>query len=250
MPPSTVTSARRRPPAPAGTSAAARVLDWIERHIADHGLGIGAALPTELELAAAAGASRSSVREALTALKVLGIIRSRRKGGIRIIRDPVLLRLRSYFAEQYASPEQFRDAMEFRAAMEWGLGPFMLDRISPATLAALRQVVAAAAAAPPEPGRLEAAETRFHTLLASAGGNPLASLFARLYVPIFGSEAAVQPATAPDRNDTAEWVAQHTPLLDALAARDAKAFFAHLKEHLQPYLKTTVPPVRKGTAHA
>ncbi|MFW5856510.1 MAG: FadR/GntR family transcriptional regulator, partial [Planctomycetota bacterium] len=75
-------------------TAAGRVLAWIEARIDTDGLGVGDGLPREQEIAEAVGVGRSSVREALTTLKVLGIIEQRRKGGIRIVRDPVLLGLR------------------------------------------------------------------------------------------------------------------------------------------------------------
>ena len=111
-------------------SAAERVLNWLERHIERQDLGPGDSLPKEVEIAAATKTGRSSVREALTALKALGIIASRRKGGIRIVRHPILLGLRGYFAEHYDFRERYLDAREFRAAMEWGLGEIIFANIS------------------------------------------------------------------------------------------------------------------------
>ena len=69
--------------------ARSRVLLWIEQYIRANKPGVGEALPAELEIARSLRVGRSSVREALSALKVLGIVQSRRKGGIRVIRDPV-----------------------------------------------------------------------------------------------------------------------------------------------------------------
>ncbi len=76
----------RRTTQPAGGgSRAEHVVEWLLRHIDRRDLRPGDALPKELEIAEAAGVARSSVREALTALKVLGIVRSRRKGGLRMV---------------------------------------------------------------------------------------------------------------------------------------------------------------------
>jgi len=213
--------------------AAGHALAWLERHIADRHLAPGDALPTELEIAAAAGVGRSSVREALTALKVLGIIRSRRKGGIRIIRDPVLLELRPYFSEHYDSTARFEDAMEFRAAIEWGLAPLTLARIRPDTLAALRAVLhtIAAAKTPPQ-AAVEAAEVRFHTLLTQGSGNRLAGLFARLYVPIFAPEHTASSAWTDAPAEVARWLQEHGALIDALAAGDTRRFLRLLKKHV------------------
>ena len=240
MPPRRATPAKpsARPsraatPGRAEPDAAGRALAWLERHIAGRQLTPGDALPTELEIAAAAGVGRSSVREALTALKVLGIIRSRRKGGIRIIRDPVLLELRPYFAERYDSVARFEDAMEFRAAIEWGLTPLTLARIKPDTLAALRAVLqTVAAASTPAQAAVEAAEVRFHTLLTQGSGNRLAGLFARLYVPIFAPEHTASSAWTDAPAEVARWLQEHGALIDALAAGDARRFLCLLKKHV------------------
>ena len=166
-------------------NAAERVLAWIGRRIRDGRLGPGDPLPGEIEIAAATGAGRSSVREALTAMKALGIIRSRRKGGITIIRAPVLLELRKYFGERYDSRALLLDALEFRAAMEWGFGPLALARVGPATLQALRGIVREAADQARSMDDLNGAEARFHTALMDGCCNQLAGLFAHLYTPIF-----------------------------------------------------------------
>ena len=81
-------------------TASEQVLEWIEAYIRENRLGVGDALPREYDIMEKTGTGRGSVREALTTLKVLGIIQSKRKGGIRIIRDPVMLGLRHYFAKQ------------------------------------------------------------------------------------------------------------------------------------------------------
>lgn len=205
---------------------------WVERYIRERRLAVGDALPTELEIAAAAGVGRSSVREALTALKVLGVIESRRKGGIRLVRDPVLLELRHYFSDRLDEPGIFADAMEFRAVLEWGLGPLMLAKCSEATLRTLRDTVATVAANAKEWTAINAAEIRFHTVLATCCGNRLATLFTRLYLPVFAPENP----RALTADDIQLWVAQHRPLVDALAAQDHEAFFAALRQHTHSYM--------------
>lgn len=217
-------------------SAAERALTWIEDHVHAHGLTPGDTLPGELEIAEAAGVGRSSVREALTVLKVLGIIESRRKEGIRIVRDPVLLELRHYFARDLDAPERFADALEFRAAMEWGLGPVMLARVSAADIRMLRAIVREVEHA----RRLEdvhRAEVRFHTVLTAACGNRLGTLFSHLYAPLFmarWSDDLHRPATAAERH---RWVRQHEGLINSLERRDRAGFLRQLKAHAHPYMR-------------
>ena len=60
--------------------ARSRVLLWIEQYIRANKPGVGEALPAELEIARSLRVGRSSVREALSALKVLGIVQSAPQG--------------------------------------------------------------------------------------------------------------------------------------------------------------------------
>src|SRR3954453_21042046 len=59
-----------------GTRAWRSVLEHIEADLLDGRLGPGDRLPSERELAATLGVGRSSVREALRVLEVMGLIRT------------------------------------------------------------------------------------------------------------------------------------------------------------------------------
>ncbi len=218
------------------SSAAEQALQWIEEHIAERQLTVGDALPAELEIAAATGVGRSSVREALTALKVLGIIQSKRKGGIRIVRDPVLLELRHYFDNDLDAAGRYADAMEFRAALEWGLGPLALARIKKKTIRQLRRLLREVAAQPSETVDVMASEIRFHWILTAGCGNRLAALFAHLYGPIFQDcrEARPRPRSAVE---ITAWLEQHGEIVDALEAGDEQTFLKALKRHTHVYMR-------------
>ncbi len=218
---------------PQPAAAAEQALRWLEGLIREQRLGVGDALPAELVIAKAARVGRSSVREALTALKVLGIIASRRRGGIRIVRDPVLLELRHYFAGPLATRAAYADAMEFRAALEWGLGPLMLAHVNAKTVRALRGILDSVAAAAPDWATVHGAEIRFHTTLTASCGNALAKLFAHLYTPIF-TLTTQDPPTAVD---IAQWLQEHRVLADALERRDAAAFLKALRHHTHVYMR-------------
>lgn len=214
-------------------AASARVLAWLERRLRGRRPGQADALPSELEIARAAGVGRSSVREALTALKVLGIVESRRKGGLRLLRDPVLLQLRHYFGGRIEAPDGYADAMEFRAALEWGLGPLMLARHGAGTIRRMRAAIEAVSSGPREWATINAAEIRFHTALTEGCGNRLAMLFTHLYQPLF----AVAASTPPTPSDLGRWIRMHQAMVDALASRDRGRFLAALRSHTHNYMR-------------
>ena len=214
-------------------SADEHVLDWIQQYIAKHGLKPGDSLPKEIEIAKAANTGRSSVREALTALKILGIIVTRRKGGIRIIRDPVLLELRHYFSERYASMKRLNAAMEFRSAMERGFSEVIFAHIRKPAVSALQKVLNRITESPVQTVDLHAAETEFHTLLLNASGNELAGLFSHIYGPVFGSVEQPKWTAA----DVRLWLSQHKCIVDAIERRDRNSFIKSIGIHTRSYMR-------------
>ena len=214
-------------------SADEHVLDWIQQYIARRDLKPGDALPKEMEIAKTAGTGRSSVREALTALKILGITVTRRKGGIRIVRDPVLLELRHYFGERYASKKRLRTAMEFRAAMERGFSEVIFAHIRRPAVCALRAILQRVTKSPVGTVDLLAAETEFHTLLLNGSGNELAGLFSHIYGPIFGSEAQAKWKS----DDIRLWLSQHGDIVAAIEKHDRRGFMKCIDEHTRSYMR-------------
>jgi GntR family transcriptional regulator, transcriptional repressor for pyruvate dehydrogenase complex len=210
-------------------TSAEKVLDWVQRHIAENHLTVGSALPTELEIAKAVGVGRSSVREALTALKALGIIQSRRKGGIRLTRTPVLLQLREYLQERYDSRERYHEAMEFRAVLEQGLAEVMFDRIKPDEIEKLKHIIARLQTSPK--GDLASAERTFHSQLVVSARNRLAGLHSFLFTPIFFQKGKASPT------EIDLWVNQHRPLVEALEKKDLDGFVAAMRVHTDPYIR-------------
>jgi|GEM_PF-1090428 len=218
---------------PGGRDVASRVLLWLQGHIQKKKLSVGDALPGELDIAEQVGVGRSSVREALSALKVLGIIESQRKGGIRIVRDPVLLELRSYFSSPFETRRQYKDAREFRAALEWGLGPLMMDRVNAKTIRALRSEIKKVDDGVTDWASIHTAEVRFHTALTASCGNRLATLFAHLYGPLFTVETKRGPTPAYAQS----WVEQHKFLVDTLESGDEDQFLEALRSHTHGYMR-------------
>jgi GntR family transcriptional regulator len=71
----------------------------LRAHVVDAGLAPGDALPTEMELVAAFGVSRSTAREALARLQRDGLIERRRARGTRVAARP--------FVEPFAWPDSY-----------------------------------------------------------------------------------------------------------------------------------------------
>jgi GntR family transcriptional repressor for pyruvate dehydrogenase complex len=210
-----------------------RVLEWIQHYIESRDLKPGDALPKELEMAESIGVARSSVREALTALKALGIITSRKKGGIRIVREPVLLGMREYLTVKYATKDCFFDAMEFRAVLEHGLAELIFRQISRREVASLRKILDDLDNAPNGEADVWNAEKRFHTILTSASRNKLAQLLCALYTPVFDTIQDVEKVDYTPK----DWVREHTPFVESLEKNDKDGFMNQMRTHTIPYVR-------------
>ncbi len=219
---------------PLPATSTERVLEWIQQYIEARNLTPGDALPKELEIAQSVGVARSSVREALTALKALGIITSRKKGGIRIVREPVLLGMREYLTVKYNSKACFFDAMEFRAVLESGLAELIFRQISRKEVAALRKILDELSTLPGSAGVWDA-EKRFHTILTSASRNKLAQLLCALYQPVFDTIQDVENKEYTCK----DWVQEHTPFVEALEKNDKDSFMTVVRNHTLPYVRLT-----------
>lgn len=135
-------STRRRPLAAAGTADTGlfelvksqkfymQIVAQIRKRIEDGRLAPGERLPTERELCASFGASRASIREALSALEILGAIESRGGRGkyIRVRPGPAddpagEEALRRFFADDSAF-----ELFEARVAIEPEMAALAADR--------------------------------------------------------------------------------------------------------------------------
>jgi DNA-binding FadR family transcriptional regulator len=205
-----------------------RVIAWLRAHIADRGLRPGDALPRELDIAAKLGVARSSVREALIALRVLGLIETRKRVGMRLLREPILLELRDWFTPRYDGSWRIDEAQEFRAVIEQGLIELIFAHITDAEVAQLRRLLEAVDERT-STAEIHAAETRFHRFLMKASRSKLALLFSALLTPMF--ESFIAPYSA------AEWRQDHAGLVDTLERRDSVGFARAMRAHTVHYLR-------------
>jgi DNA-binding FadR family transcriptional regulator len=209
-------------------SSIERVIAWLRGHIADGDLKPGDPLPREIDIAAAVGVARSSVREALTGLRALGLIDSRRRGGMRLLREPVLLDLREWFAPSYDSKPRHEEALEFRAVVEQGLIELVFARITDAEIAQLRKLFDSLAEDSPDAAVIEV-EKRFHRLLMKASRNKLAILLSALITPVFD--------TVTSSYSVEQFRRDHLALVVSLERRDREAFTRAMRAHTSPYLR-------------
>ncbi len=216
-------------------SLAQGVVEALAGRIRDGALKPGERLPTEGQLMAAFGVSRTVVRESLSRLQASGLVHTRHGIG-------------SFVADLGAAPESFRIApeqletlrdviavLELRIGIETEAAGLAAQRRSEQNLAVMRQALDEFAQAVAEGRDAVAADFRFHGEIARATHNAhFTTLLATLGTNII-PRARLQAAGPPDAERLAylrRVNAEHESILDAIAAGDAEAARAAMRTHL------------------
>ena len=124
----------------------ASLVDKVENRLVEilkeKNLKVGDSIPKELDLSEALGVSRTVVREALTRLRLMGLIETKKKSG-SVITSPDLFGIMSKSMDPHIlSQETLKEIFEIRLVLEIGMADFLFQRITKEDLEELKEIVA------------------------------------------------------------------------------------------------------------
>ncbi|WP_406005546.1 FadR family transcriptional regulator [Streptomyces sp. NBC_00637] len=217
------------PAAPKGT-VTQRAIDRIKAMITDGSLEPGQRLPTERDLAVELGISRSSMREAIRALTVLGVLEARHGSGIYVTALDAgdLLETFGVVADLSRGP-RLVELLQVRRILESTATALAAARITPERLAVVEGHLAAMNATE-DPEEILAHDLEFHRAIAAAAGNEtMAAILDGLSSRTFRARVwrGYQEEGAFDRTRR-----EHAAIHRALAARDPDAARAAAAAHV------------------
>jgi GntR family transcriptional repressor for pyruvate dehydrogenase complex len=207
----------------------ARVVEEIERLIAERRLKPGDRLPPERELAATLQVGRSSLREALAVLTSHGVLRVTRGHGVYVAEA----RPRIAPAVPEAA-DDLRQMFDMREVLEVAAAGWAAQMASEEDIAALRATVdalnAEAAADPPDLERLQELDTDLHLLIVAMARNHFLGQATELLHRMLaaGMETTL---TVPGRIQRSH--RSHLRLATAIAGHDVDAARAAMLEHIR-----------------
>ena len=219
------------------------VLAHLEGDLIDGRLGPGDRLPSERDLAADLGVGRSSVREALRVLEVMGLIRtatgSGPQAGAIVIATPggglsALLRL-----QVAAQGFPIADVVRTRLVLERAVAVDLAADPSRDTSAA-HGILDAMDADDLAPAEFLALDARLHLALAEASGNAVIAAM------MTGLRDAIESYVLQGSERIADWTAmagalraEHRAILAAIDAGDGAAASDLLRDHIVGYHAAT-----------
>ncbi|HVH79253.1 MAG TPA: FCD domain-containing protein [Stellaceae bacterium] len=219
-----------RPPARLTREIAERIAD----EIATARLPPGTKLPTEQEMVAAMGVSRTVIREAVAALRAQGLIVTRQGAGAFVAADADRRPFQLAF-DGLPSIAEVLDVMELRASVEVEAAGLAAERGS---AAARRRVASALTAIDAALNRGESAiaeDFAFHRAIAAATGNPQFAHFleylGRFIIPRQSIRVAAHRPEG-QRTYLETFQREHAAISAAIAARDVAAAREAMRSHL------------------
>ncbi|KUL52848.1 FadR/GntR family transcriptional regulator [Streptomyces sp. NRRL S-1521] len=217
-------------PAPQKGTVTQRAIEQIKALIGEGRLEPGQRLPTERELAAQLGISRSSMREAIRALTVMGVLEARHGSGIYVtqLEAEDLLETFGVVADFSRGP-RLVELLEVRRVLESTATALAAARVTADQLADVEKHLAAMNATD-DPEEILAHDLAFHRTIALAAGNDtMAAILEGLSSRTFRARVwrGYQEEDAFERTRR-----EHARIHRALVARDPEAARAAAAAHV------------------
>jgi GntR family transcriptional repressor for pyruvate dehydrogenase complex len=152
-------------------TAAQQIAHQLLEHLLSGRVKPGDRLPSERQLAETLKVSRSTIRDAMKSLLMLGIITVRPGGGSFFQDAPSSLLPKTVEWGLLVGERHTKDLVEARAFIEIAVARLAAERRSEATIAKLAKLVEEMKAARKDPKRFVQADLAFHMALADASQN-------------------------------------------------------------------------------
>lgn len=200
------------------SSLTTHVFDWIKAMIMAGGLSPGERLPREHDLAVRLGISRSSLREAIRALTVLGVLDVRHGDGTYVTNLRAAEMLDGFrLVVEVSQGESALDLLAVRRILEPTAASIAAARMDDRQLAELAEALAGMREGPSVEDKASA-DQEFHRIVVSAAGNPALSAI------VDGLSSRTVRArmwrSQVDEGIFERTDGEHTAIYEALASRD------------------------------
>ncbi|MGE0582984.1 MAG: FadR/GntR family transcriptional regulator [Steroidobacteraceae bacterium] len=211
----------------------------------------GERLPAERALAEELGVGRPTLREALRALQLLGVVDIRHGGGVFVTDlEPDSLFGPAHHLLGLDHPK-LETILEARRVIEGALLAFVARRIDDgmlrqleANLSGFEALVAQARAGTVDGGRINALASEFRGLISAATGNPvLIRAVKSLEILSAGARTSLLSVGSVER-----WLENHRRIVAALVQHDALAAQQALEAHID-YLAEVSRVAQQGVVH-
>lgn len=193
-------------------------------------LRVGDVIPKEIELSEALGVSRTVIREALTRLRLMGLIESKKKKG-SVITSPDLFGMMSKSMNPHIlDQDTLREIFEIRLVLEIGMADLIFKHITREDIEELKKIVSN------EPPATQyhlfniEHEIAFHGKLYEITGNNTMKKFQKMLLPVFDY---VHNSGLLKKQPMLKTFVSHKGLVDILEDGTPELFRNAMRNHLE-----------------
>jgi DNA-binding FadR family transcriptional regulator len=214
-----------------------QVEDRLLTYIKERDLRTGDPIPNEMELSTALGVARSVLREALSRLKMMGLIESRTRRGIILTEPSILGSMKKVVDPRILSDNSIFDILGFRIALEIGICGDLFRNITPRDIEELEEIVRIGIAFENN-AYAPISEFSFHAKLYEITGNRTISEFQEIIHPVMEFvknkfKCHLEPINI-EMNKRGR-IVSHSDLLDYLKKGDENGYREALELHFEVY---------------
>lgn len=198
----------------------------ILKYVTDQGYQLGDTLPKENEFAEILGVSRVVIREALSRLRILGFVETKRKRGTVLKSPDMFYGVKTIINSGKLDMEALKDLFEVRIMLEIGMADFIFLRKTPEYIETLQKIVSEEEATNAEDlEKLATLDIQFHSTLYKMSGNKTLRAFQNLLNTLFVTYSR-------SKNWKQRQIISHAALVEILKSGTTDAFRTAMRLHL------------------
>ena len=162
-----------------------RVEEKLVDYLIENNFKAGDSIPKEIDLANSLGVSRTVIREALSRLRMIGLVETKKKKGAVLANPDLMGVLEKSLIPKALDEDTLRDLFEFRLVLEIGMADLIMARVTKEDIEELKTIVAVEPDLSQDLAFNIEHETRFHGKLYEITGNETMKKFQKLLLPLF-----------------------------------------------------------------
>ncbi|MCR8668700.1 FCD domain-containing protein [Aestuariibaculum sp. M13] len=216
----------------------------INEYIKNNNLEVGDSIPKELQFAEALGVSRTVIREALSRLRTIGIIESKKHKGMVLSHPDFIQNFEKVIDSNLLGDKTLKDIFELRLILEMGMVDILFARKTEDDIKELEEIVDRMESNNSESTvfKLEN-EVAFHGKLYEMSGNSTLQRFQNILLPVFQYVHEHKLPNAEPYKYSKKFTT-HRELLNFLKEDNIKGFRKGLANHLEPHLDRVLEKVK------
>ncbi|MET3876272.1 GntR family transcriptional regulator [Chitinophaga sp. OAE865] len=190
----------------------------------------GDALPKEMELTEALGVSRNVLREALSRLRMLGMIETKKRRGMILSSPDILGSLERVMDPLIIDDATLQDIFELRLTLEMGLADILYIRKTKKDVEELEKIALSQKTTSTKQNFRIKHEVEFHGKIYQMTGNRTMQRFQTMLLPIFGYLVNEEKVPVVGK-------VSHTDLVNLLKNGTREQFREGMREHLEHHFR-------------